>query len=111
MKTQHLTGLGTPEAAGKRSLFQPPIPETSSLHNRIETQPVSLQEKPAPIPKTQNSENRIRRVHITIDLTLEALQTIQAIQQQYRLRTGKVLPLWKAVSQAIDHYGQVKKNR
>ncbi len=111
MMTQHLTGLGTPEAAGKRSLFQPPKPETSPLQHQMETQPVTLQENPSPTPKAQNSKNRIRRVHITIDLTLEALQTIQAIQQQYRLRTGKVLPLWKAVSQAIEHYGQVKKNR
>ena len=51
----------------------------------------------------------MRRVHITIDLTMEALQTIQAIQQQHRLETGKVLPMWKAVSQAIQHYGRAKK--
>ena len=111
MKAQHLTGLGKPEAAGKRSLFQPPKPEASPLQNRIEAKPVSLQEKPAPTPKTQNSEKTIQRVHITIDLTLEALQTIQAIQQQHRLQTGKVLPLWKAISQAIDVYGQAYRKR
>jgi len=98
MNAARPTGLGEPELSGKLSLFQPPKSSKS--------------EKPA---KPQNTEPgqiskppQVRRVHTTLDLTWEALQVIQEIQQRYRLKTGKVLPQWKAVSQAIVDYAQAK---
>jgi len=82
-------------------LFQPPAAEPA------EARKLTTKDK-APAGR-QSKADPMRRVHITIDLTMEALQTIQAIQQQHRLETGKVLPMWKAVSQAIQHYGRAKK--
>jgi len=101
MSTSPLTGLGEPDAIGKQALFQPPAIETGDDHK------LTVQDK-APEGR-KSKKGPIRRVHITTDLTMEALQTIQAIQQQHRIETGKVLPLWKAFSQAIVHYGRVKK--
>jgi hypothetical protein len=34
------------------------------------------------------------------------MSIIQEIQCGHRLQTGKVLPLWKLVSQAIESYGK-----
>ena len=101
MNTSPLTGLGEPDTIGKQALFQPPAPEP------VEDQKSDVKDKF--LEKRRSKQDKLRRVHITTDLTIEALQTIQAIQQQHRLETGKVLPLWKAVSLAIIHYGRVKK--
>lgn len=101
MSASSLTGLGEPDAIGKQALFQPPAPEPA-VDRKLTTKDKA--------PEGRKSKvDPMRRVHITIDLTMEALQTIQAIQQQHRLETGKVLPMWKAVSQAIQHYGRAKK--
>ena len=94
-------GLGEPELNGKLSLFQPP---KSSNH-----------EKPSQtlIPESgQKPKNlQAKRVHTTLDLTWDALQVIQQIQQQHRLKTGKVLPQWKAASLAIEGYAQARMER
>jgi hypothetical protein len=46
------------------------------------------------------------RVRTTLELTNHAMSIIQEIQCSHRLQTGKVLPLWKLVSQAIEIYGK-----
>ena len=90
------TGLGDAELPGKLSLFRPPQPQ------RSEAQTQTSQNEPVRKPR-KSSRKRIRT---TLDLTWEALQIIQELQQQHRLQTGKVLPLWKTVSQIIEHYGK-----
>jgi hypothetical protein len=76
MKQNHPTGLGEPIASGKLALFQPPAKESKSFRH-------------------ESPEQRIRT---TIDLTQEALVILQKVQQEHRLRTGHVLPIWKALS-------------
>ena len=98
MNAARPTGLGEPELSGKLNLFQPP--KSSKSEKLSQTQN----------PETGQKSNypQAKRVHTTLDLTWEALQVIQKIQQRYRLKTGKVLPQWKAVSQAIVDYAQAK---
>jgi hypothetical protein len=85
MKQHHPTGLGEPIPTGKLTLFQPP---------REAGEKGSVTKKP-------QQEQRIRT---TIDLTQEALIILQQVQQEHRLKTGHVLPLWKALSQVITTY-------
>ena len=102
------TGLGEPEPAGMRVLFQPPVAENRpEEHKSPEDDP----REPTPaIPEKKHPEARpARRVRTTITLTSQAFEVIQGIQQVHRLKTGKVLPLWQAVSQAIEHYGRSKR--
>ena len=95
-------GLGNPDVEGKRSLFLPPKPEPNPL-----SKPTQAKNKPSgPVPKPTKQE--VKRIRTTTELTPRALTILQIIQQQYRLKTGKVLPLWKAVSEAIEYYGQMK---
>jgi hypothetical protein len=107
MKDNHPTGLGEPEPAGKLALFQPPQP-SDQVGEKANQQPPrkgrTLPEPAKPAPEEK------RRIRTTIDLTAEALQTIQRAQQEYRLKTGKVLPLWKAVSQAVVESGKKHEN-
>ena len=107
MKGYHPTGLGEPEPAGKLALFQPPQPG-NEIHEKVDQQPPQKArtnpEPPAPAPEEG------RRIRTTIDLTAEALQTLQRSQQEYRLKTGKVLPLWKVVSQALVEFGKKNEN-
>jgi len=102
MNAQHLTGLGRPQIVGKHALFQPPVDESESEAQKAMPQKNLKKSRKKPNPQVALS----RRVRTTIDLTGEALQIIQQVQQEHRLRTGKVLPLWKAVSQAITAYGE-----
>lgn len=90
------TGLGDAELPGKLSLFRPPEAQ------QLETPTQTPQNKPAPKPGKPSR----KRIRTTLDLTWEALQIIQELQQQHRLQTGKVLPLWKTVSQIIERYGK-----
>ncbi|MGD0005963.1 MAG: hypothetical protein ABSE06_17250 [Anaerolineaceae bacterium] len=46
------------------------------------------------------------RVSPTLELTNYTMSIIQEIQCRQRLQTGKVLPLLKLVSQAIETYGK-----
>ena len=94
MTTARPTGLGDAELPGKLSLFRPPQPQ------QAETQ--TSQKVAAPKPGKPSR----KRIRTTLDLTWEALQIIQELQQQHRLQTGKVLPLWKTVSQIIEGYGK-----
>lgn len=99
MSTMHPTGLGEPEPVGKKSLFQPP-------DKGYEKDP-----KTPRLPYDGERESVHRRVRTTIGLTNQALSVIQEIQNHYRLETGKVLPLWKLVSEAIEYYGKARKGK
>ena len=96
-------GLGNLDMAGKRSLFLPPKPEPKPVS--IPTQAKNNPSRPAP----KSTKQEVIRIRTTTELTPRALTILQKIQQQHRLQTGKVLPQWKAISQAIEHYGLMKK--
>ena len=99
MNTAHTTGLGEPEQVGKRSLFQPPAKgEEKNMENQAG-------ENHNNVRKTR------RRIRTTIELTNQALAILQDIQNRHRLETGKVLPLWRLVSQTIESYGQSHKEK
>lgn len=99
MNATHPTGLGEPEVPGKLSLFRPPQPQEA----KVPPQPVPEN------PKSKPGNYSGKRIRTTLDLTWDALKIIQEHQDHYRLETGKVLPLWKAVSQMIESYGRDKK--
>ncbi len=99
MITSHTTGLGEPEPVGKRSLFKPPAKgEEKNMENQTGE-------------NNNNVRTTRRRIRTTIELTNQALAIIQDIQNRYRLETGKVLPLWRLVSQTIEFYGQSQKGK
>lgn len=98
MKHQTLTGLGEPQPIGKRNLFQPPKGDGNAEDIR--------QQSGITVDRF-SSEQRVRT---TISLTKKAMITILQIQNMHRLRTGRVFPLWKLVSQAIEFYGQSSHN-
>ena len=105
MTTSHPTGLGEPEPEGKRVLFQPPV---NDLKRSAAVLSPMVKNKTV-LPSTREAVNKKvpkTKVRTTINLTHSALQIIQGTQQDYRFKTGKVLPLWIAVSQAIEYYGQ-----
>ena len=110
MNTSNLLGLGEPELIGKKALFRPsrdeqPQEVAKDHSNSKKTDKVRNSKS---LQRPIKSKNRVKRVHMTIDLTTKALVIIQNIQLGYRLETGKVLPLWRAVSQAIEYYGKSK---
>ena len=78
----------------KIRIFQPPKPKTPRPKSR-----------PAKKPKVTKSPQRIR---MTMDITKDAMSIVQDIRHRHRLSTGKALPLWKIVSQAIEQYGERK---
>lgn len=96
MNATRPTGLGEPKLTGKLNLFRPPQPQSAG-----ET-PGPLSERPTP----ELSVSPQKRIRTTLDLTWDALQIIQNLQGQHRLQTGKVLPLWKAVSQMVESFGR-----
>lgn len=90
MKPTYAIGLGEPEPIGKRALFRP-----------------SKEEKRGPWEYPAKGEQGTRRrLRTTIELSVHALAIIQELQSRHRLATGKVLPLWKLVCQAIEQYGK-----
>ena len=93
-------GLGAPEVVGKKSLFQPPRTPTAP--------PLPKMPKSKSMKTKPRKGSPVKRVHVTIDLTLKALNILQEEQQKHRKESGKVLPLWKAASQAIEYYGRSK---
>ena len=82
------TGLGEPELIGKKSLFQPPSKK----------QPI--QEKTF----SKRVGESVSRLRITTDLSQKAMGVIQQMQHEHRLRTGKSLPAWKIISEALELY-------
>ena len=107
------TGLGEPDPAGKRALFRPPAASTNQdkkrdmSNERLKSSQTPT--NPKPIQKKKEKTGPPRRVRTTIDLSREALRILQDLQQQHRLETGRVLPLWKVVSEAIEYYGRMKR--
>jgi hypothetical protein len=97
MSTASVIGLGEPKLVGKKNLFQPPRGEDIRDRNLQTLHSKSGQDQP------------LHRVRTTIGLTNHALALIQEIQNKYRLETGRVLPLWKLVSVAIEFYAQSRK--
>jgi len=91
MKSAHVYGVGEPERIGKRTPFRPSNEEGKK--------------EPPPYPP-QSKQGSRRRVRTTIELSIPALAIIQEVQNRHRLTTGKVLPLWKLVCQAIEYYGK-----
>ena len=87
------TGLGEPEVTGKKSLFQPP------------TQKKIIQKE---FPKRVGESTS--RIRITTDVSKAAMEVIQNMSHQHRLRTGKSLPAWKIVSAALEKYGKKEKD-
>jgi hypothetical protein len=92
MSKSHPTGLGEPQPVGRRALFQPPKKKTPPKKS-----------KPAKKSKAIKPPLRIR---MTMDITKDAMAILQDIRHRHRLSTGKALPLWKIVSQAIEQYGK-----
>lgn len=91
-----VTGIGEPQPVGKKALFQPEN-ENNDQFKLTGITPISTTPEMNPIPN---------RVRTTLELTNHAMSIIQEIQCSHRLQTGKVLPLWKLVSQAIETYGK-----
>ena len=110
MNTSHLLGLGEPELLGKKALFRPfrdkQPQEAAKDHSRSKKTDKVRNSKS--LQRPIESKGKMKRVRTTIDLTAKALAIIQNIQLGYRLKTGRVLPLWRAVSQAIEYYGKSK---
>ncbi len=93
MNNFNATGLGEPELIGKKSLFQPPAKKQSVLERTF--------------PKRVGDS--VSRLRITTDLSQKAMEVIQQMQHEHRLRTGKSLPAWKIVSEALELYGKREK--
>jgi hypothetical protein len=96
MSRGNVTGIGEPQPVGKKALFQRGV-ENGNDPNLVDLTPISAS------PETNTTPNRVRT---TLELTNHAMSIIQEIQCSHRLQTGKVLPLWKLVSQAIETYGE-----
>lgn len=103
MNNTKTTGLGEPEVIGKKSLFQPPS-ATLPTTPLPSTKQVIAQKSPI---KPEEPTSRLR---ITTDLTKPAMVTIQSLQHKHRLRTGKTLPAWKIISEAVELYGKTRKD-
>ena len=99
MNATQAIGLGEPQISGKRSLFQPPKPM------------VDKKPDPKKASKPAKAKPKVERVHVTMDLTLKALTILENIQRQHRMKTGKVLPLWKAASKVIEASEKNKSSR
>ena len=93
MNNLSATGLGEPELIGKKSLFQPPAKKQSVLERNF--------------PKRVGDS--VSRLRITTDLSQKAMEVIQQMQHKHRLRTGKSLPAWKIVSEALELYEKREK--
>lgn len=101
MNSVKATGLGQPELIGKKSLFQPPI---STPIPPLSEKRVISKERSTPV----KPEEPTPRLRITTDLTKHAMETIQTLHE-HRIRTGKTLPAWKIISEALELYEKLKK--
>ena len=110
MSTSHLLGLGEPELLGKQALFRPLREKQPQevAEDQMESRKADKVRNSKSLQRPIKSKDKVKRVHMTIDLTTKALAIIQKIRLDYRLKTGRVLPLWWAVSEAIEYYGKSK---
>jgi hypothetical protein len=79
---------------GKRVLFKPPAKEPRPQEKQKESPEKST------VPR--------KRMRTTIELSALSLEIIQEMQRRHRLETGRVLPLWKLIDQAIQGLGKLK---
>ena len=99
MRTAHTTGLGEPLLEGKKNLFQPPSnAEEMGMTGSVEDHAKSGREPGY-------------KVRTTIIMPKQTLVTILGMQNRHRLETGRVLPLWKLISQAVEQYSQHLKQK
>jgi hypothetical protein len=101
MNSARPIGLGEPDVNGKLSLFRPPGATSSKVDEGDKRKGHNQ----------GSSDQQAKRVRTTLDLTWGALQVVQDLQQQHRLKTGKVLPLWKAASLAIEGFAKAKQDK
>ena len=98
MNASRIVGLGEPEIGGKKALFQPAT--------------IPKKREPATLPQSNKKQTTQaqapKNVHITADITRQALQVILDLQRRHRLATGKALPKWKVISEALVLYGKTK---
>ena len=108
MNTSNLLGLGKPDLIGKKALFRPLRDKQPQemIEDHVESRKSDKVRKLKSLQEPNKSKGKVKRVRTTIDLTSNALAIIQNIQLGYRLKTGRVLPLWRAVSEAIEYYGK-----
>lgn len=104
MNHPHPTGLGEPIPEGKMALFQPPQCSANPSQEGIETAETPEKEKQAMESPEHTKTPSPQRIRTTIDLTSEALVILQQVQQEHRLRTGRAMPIWKALSKVITSY-------
>ena len=108
MCTTQATGLGEPEMTGKRTLFRPPTTTQVQPEKTVEKRNKRLKPKQNSKHQSSVSQSSARSIRATIELTSEAFFVVQTFQNQYRVRTGKSLPLWKALSEIIEFFGKSK---
>lgn len=94
MNHQHPTGLGEPSSEGKMALFKPPHDPDDKTHERFDPS----------LGVHLVKDLAARRIRTTIDLTSEALVILQQVQQEHRLKTGRAMPVWRALSLVIVDY-------
>ena len=51
-------------------------------------------------------EPKVARVRLTARVTLEAYELVAEMQRRHRRKTGKALPLWKVVDDAVRAYAR-----
>ena len=109
MSASHPTGLGDPEPIGKQALFRPPAKKhlKPAAKKPTDTSPGKTSQSKAPLPSNSPRQTP-KRVRITTELTGRAMGIILAIQNRHRLQTGKALPQWKVVNEAIEYFGAAK---
>ena len=110
MNTSHLLGLGEPELLGKKALFRPLRDKQSQevTKDHLKSRKTDKVRNSKSLQRPNQPTEKVKRVRTTIDLTTNALAIIQNIRLGHRLKTGRVLPLWRAVSEAIEYYGKSK---
>ena len=63
-----------------------------------------------PMPDLWNNktELKVERVRLTARVSLEAYELVAETQRRHRTTTGRVLPLWKVIDDAIRAYATTK---
>lgn len=54
----------------------------------------------------REEEAKPQRVRLTVFLSLAAYDAISELQRRERTRTGRALPIWKAIDQAVIAYAR-----
>ncbi len=52
------------------------------------------------------SNTKELRVAFTARLSLDAYDAISQIQRQHRIQTGRTLPIWKVIDEAVKSYAK-----